>query len=272
VAASAGGRSDKNGRGVDVDRAIADLKHDNADGNADGESTGPGSSSNGSRTGSGASAGSGSTSRSGSKSGSGAGHDDVPDKPTEMPKAGWLEILKRSFKQFKHDDVTDRAAALTYFGVLALFPAVLVMISVLGLLGKSTTQKVLNNLGQVAPGAVKSFLTTVINQVQGKAGTAGLAAIIGIAVALWSASGYVAAFMRASNAIYDVDEGRPIWKTAPVRLLTTLVLVVLLLIALVMVVVTGPIATQVGKAFGIGHAATLAWDIAKWPVLLIKKL
>ena len=92
-----------------------------------------------------------------------------------MPKAGWFEVLKRSVKQFKHDDVTDRAAALTYFGVLAIFPGMLVLVSVLGLLGKSTTDKVLNNLGQVAPGGVKTFLTTVINQVQGKAGAAGLA-------------------------------------------------------------------------------------------------
>ncbi|WP_375474703.1 YihY/virulence factor BrkB family protein [uncultured Jatrophihabitans sp.] len=200
-------------------------------------------------------------------SGQSAGRE--PEQPTDMPKAGWVQVLKRSLKQFKHDDITDRAAALTYFGVLAIFPAMLVLVSVLGLLGKSTTQTVLNNLGTVAPGGVKSFLTTVINQVQGKAGTAGIAAIIGIAVALWSASGYVAAFMRASNAIYDVDEGRPIWKTAPVRLLTTLALVIMLVLALVLVVVTGPIATQVGKAFGIGDTAVLIWDIAKWPVLLI---
>jgi len=201
-------------------------------------------------------------------------HDDArgagdPAEPTDMPKAGWVEILKRSVKQFKHDDITDRAAALTYFGVLALFPAMLVLVSVLGMLGKSTTQKVLNNLGQVAPGGVKTFLTTVINQVQGKAGAAGIAAVVGLLLALWSASGYVAAFMRASNSIYEVDEGRPIWKTAPVRLFTTLALVVMLIAALIMVVVTGPIATQVGKAFGIGDTAVLIWNIAKWPVLLV---
>jgi membrane protein len=75
--------------------------------------------------------------------------------------------------------------------------------------------------------------------------------------------------MRAANAIYDVDEGRPIWKTGPVRLLTTLALVIMLVIAAAIVVLTGPIANQVGTAFGIGHAAVLIWDIAKWPVLLI---
>ena len=177
--------------------------------------------------------------------------------------------MKRSIREFKHDDITDRAAALTYYGVLALFPAVLVLVSILGLLGKSTTQQVLSNLGQVAPGGVHTFLTNVVTQVQGKAGAAGVAGIIGIVIAVWSASGYVAAFMRASNAIYDVDEGRPVWKTGPVRLLTTLALVIMLVIAAAIVVLTGPIANQVGTAFGIGHATVLIWDIAKWPVLVI---
>jgi membrane protein len=193
----------------------------------------------------------------------------APQTLTDMPKAGWLAILKRSVREFKHDDVTDRAAALTYYGVLALFPAVLVLVSILGLVGKTTTQKVLNNLGQVAPGGVHTFLQGVVTQVQGKSGVAGIAGIIGIVLALWSASGYVAAFMRASNAIYDVDEGRPIWKTAPIRLLTTLALVIMLVIAAAIVVLTGPIADQVGAAFGIGSATVLIWDIVKWPVLLI---
>jgi membrane protein len=193
----------------------------------------------------------------------------VPRTLTDMPKAGWLAILKRSIREFKHDNITDRAAALTYYGVLALFPAALVLVSILGLLGKSTTQQVLSNLGQVAPGGVHTFLKNVVTQVQGKAGAAGVAGIIGIVVALWSASSYVAAFMRAANAIYDVDEGRPIWKTGPVRLLTTVALVIMLVFAAAIVVLTGPIANQVGTAFGIGHTAVLIWDIAKWPVLVI---
>ena len=195
--------------------------------------------------------------------------EHAPRTLTDMPKAGWLAILKRSIREFKHDDITDRAAALTYYSVLALFPAVLVLVSILGLLGKSTTQQVLSNLGQVAPGGVHTFLTNVVTQVQGKAGVAGAAGIIGLVIAVWSASSYVAAFMRASNAIYDVDEGRPIWKTGPIRLVTTVALVVMLVIAAAIVVLTGPIANQVGTAFGIGHAAVLVWDIAKWPVLLI---
>jgi membrane protein len=193
----------------------------------------------------------------------------APRTLTDMPRAGWLAILRRSVREFKHDDITDRAAALTYYGVLALFPAVLVLVSILGLLGKSATRQVLSNLGQVAPGGVHAFLANVVTQVQGKAGAAGVAGIIGIVIAVWSASGYVAAFMRASNAIYDVDEGRPVWKTGPVRLLTTIALVIMLVIAAAIVVLTGPIANQAGTAFGIGHAAVLIWDIAKWPVLVI---
>lgn len=184
-------------------------------------------------------------------------------------RAGWLTVLKRSVREFKRDDVTDRAAALTYYGVLALFPAGLVVVSVLGLLGKSTTNKVLDNIGKIAPGGVHTFLNTVVNQVQGRAGTAGIAGIAGILIALWSASGYVGAFMRAANAIYDVPEGRPVWKTTPVRLLTTIALVIMLVVAAAIVVLTGPIANQVGKAFGIGSTAVTVWEIAKWPALLV---
>jgi membrane protein len=192
-----------------------------------------------------------------------------PDSPAHVPKAGWLAILKRALAQFKHDDVTDRAAALTYYGVLAIFPGMLVLVAILGLTGKSTVQQVLDNIKQVAPGGVNTFLHTVVSQVQGRAGTASIAAVIGIVIALWSASGYVAAFMRASNAIYDVDEGRPIWKTAPIRFAVTLVMVVMLVLSAVIVVVTGPIAKQVGNALGIGDTAVLVWDIVKWPVLLV---
>ena len=188
---------------------------------------------------------------------------------SDIPKAGWIEILKRSVKQFKHDDIPDRAAALTYFGVLAIFPGMLVLVSILGMLGQSTTNSLLDNVGQIAPGGVKTFLTGVIDQVQGKAGAASVAAVLGILIALWSASGYVAAFMRASNAIYEVDEGRPICKLAPTRVLTTLALVIMLVASLIIVVVSGPIADQIGSALGMGSSLVLVWQIVKWPVLVI---
>jgi membrane protein len=199
----------------------------------------------------------------------GTSRSSIPSTPTALPRASWSAILRRSIHEFKQDDAADRAAALTYYGVLSIFPAALVIVSILGLLGEATTRKVLNNLGAAAPSGVNSFLHTVVSQVQGRAGTASLAAIVGIAIALWSASGYVAAFIRAANVIYDVGEGRPMLKTAAVRLLTTIALVIMLILAAAIVVLTGPVATQVGSAFGIGHAAVLAWDIAKWPVLVL---
>ncbi len=199
----------------------------------------------------------------------GAARGGQPTSPTEIPPGGWKAVLRRSVREFKHDDITDRAAALTYFGVLAIFPGLLVLVSLLGLAGASTTQSVLDNIRAVAPGGVNTFLRTVVEQVQGRSGAASLGAIIGLLVALWSASGYIAAFMRASNAIYAVDEGRPIWRTVPVRLGVTVVIVVMLVASALIVVLTGPVARQVGNALGIGDAAVTAWDIAKWPVLLL---
>lgn len=192
-----------------------------------------------------------------------------PQTPADIPKAGWLTILKRALQQFKHDNVTDHAAALTYYGILAIFPGLLVLVSIMGLLGKSTTDQVLSNVRQLAPGGVSTFLQTVITQVQGRAGAAGIGAIVGLVIALWSASGYVAAFMRAANSVYEIGEGRPIWRTIPVRVLTTVAVVIMLLICVVIIVVSGPIASQVGSAFGIGDSLLLVWRIVKWPILLI---
>jgi len=153
--------------------------------------------------------------------------------------------------------------------VLAIFPALLVLVSILGLLGPSTTQTLIDNLGAIAPGGVRSFFQNVVDDAQSRRGAASLAAAIGLVLAVWSASGYVSAFTRASNAIYDIAEGRPIWKTAPVRLGVTVATLLGLVVGAVIVVVTGNVAEQVGKVFGLGHAAVRVWDIAKWPVLLL---
>jgi len=195
--------------------------------------------------------------------------DAIPESPTDIPAGGWKAILRRSVQQFKHDDVTDRAAALTYFGVLAIFPGLLVLVSLMGLLGRSNVQSLLNNLEQVAPGGVSTFMHSALTQVQGRAGAATIGAIVGVVIALWSASGYIAAFMRASNAIYDVDEGRPIWQTAPVRLGVTIAVVIMLVACSLIVVVTGSVAEQVGHMLGVGNGLVLVWQIAKWPVLLV---
>jgi membrane protein len=192
----------------------------------------------------------------------------APEGPAKLGKRSWLGVLRRTVKEFKDDNLTDWAAALTYYGVLAIFPALLALVSVLGLIGPSATQPLIDNLGAVAPGPAKQIVTSAVQNLQRNSGAAGVLFIVGIAGALWSASGYVAAFMRASNAIYDVGEGRPIWKTVPTRVLTTLVLLVMLAAVTIAVTLTGGLAQQVGKLVGIGDAAVTAWDIAKWPVIL----
>jgi membrane protein len=180
-----------------------------------------------------------------------------------------LQALKRTFREFREDNLTDWAAALTYYAVLAIFPALIVLVSILGLVGSSATQPLLDNLGTVAPGPAKEIFTNAIKNLQGDQGAAGVLFVVGILGALWSASGYVAAFMRASNAIYDMPEGRPIWKTLPVRVGLTLVLLVLLALSTLAVVLTGGLAQRVGDVIGLGSTAVTVWNIAKWPVLLL---
>ena len=191
-----------------------------------------------------------------------------PDKPGELDKRSWWQALKRTVKEFREDNLTDWAAALTYYAVLAVFPAILALVSVLGLLGDSTTQSLIDNLGQVAPGPAQDIFTSAIENLQQNQGAAGIMLVVGLAAAIWSASGYVAAFMRASNAIYDVEEGRPIWKSLPTRVGTTLVLLVLLAITAVGVVLSGGLAEQVGKVIGVEESAVDVFNIAKWPVLI----
>jgi membrane protein len=195
--------------------------------------------------------------------------DRAPDQPTQLPKRAWPTVLKRTVKEYKADNLPDLAAALTYYGVLAIFPMLIVLVSILGLIGNSVTQPLIDNLGKVAPGAAKQIFTSAITNIQSNQGTAGVLVIVGLAGALWSASGYVGAFMRASNVIWDVEEGRPIWKTIPVRLGVTVVTLLLLTAGAIAVTFTGGLARQVGNVIGVGSTAVQIWDIAKWPVLII---
>jgi membrane protein len=193
----------------------------------------------------------------------------TPDSPTELSKPSWLAVLRRAVKQVQVDELPDRAAALTYYGVQAIFPGVLVLVSIVGLIGRNSANTLISNLGDIAPGSVSDFLRTVIRNAQHQKSAAGILGVVGIVLALWSASGYVAAFMRAANRIYAMPEGRPIWKTAPVRLGVTLFTVVCLVVGIVIVVATGSLATHIGDALGLGSTAVLVWEIVKWPVLLI---
>jgi membrane protein len=194
---------------------------------------------------------------------------EAAERPMKLGRTSWWAALKRTVAEFRRDNLTDWAAALTYYGVLSIFPALLVLVSIIGLIGSSATQPLLENLGAFAPGPAKDIVANAIRGLEESRGSAGVLFVAGLAGALWSASGYIAAFMRASNAIWDVEEARPIWWTLPLRIAITLVVVVLLALSAVAVVVTGSVADRVGELLGLGRAAVTAWDIAKWPVLLL---
>lgn len=186
-----------------------------------------------------------------------------------MLRRSWWAILRGTVKEFQHDELPDRAAGLTYYAVLSLFPAVLVLVSLLGAAGESATRKVMANVRELAPGPTRDIVQDAVKQLQGSAGLGSIVAVVGLLVAVWSASGYVGAFIRTSNAVYDVAEGRPLWKVLPVRLGVTVVLMLLTMASALIVVFTGGLARSVGGALGIGDGALEVWAIAKWPVLAV---
>ncbi|HEY7144763.1 MAG TPA: YihY/virulence factor BrkB family protein [Streptosporangiaceae bacterium] len=180
----------------------------------------------------------------------------------------WLAAGQRAAKESRLDFLPDRAATLTYYGVLAIFPGLLVLVSLLGLIGKQGTQSLINDVADAAPGAVRHTFLDAVNHLQQNQASAGTAAVIGLLAGLWSASSYIGAFMRAANGIYGVPEGRPFWKTLAIRVALTVTLIVLLIASAFIVVVTGGIARRLGDLIGAGSVAVTVWDIAKWPVLL----
>jgi membrane protein len=193
-----------------------------------------------------------------------------PESPTELPKRSWWGALKRTVKQFQTDNLTDWAAALTYYGILSLFPGLLALVSALGMLSKGAPGMVVKTIQQFLPPQAQPIIGPAITKALQNAQTgAGVFAIVGLLGALWSASGYIGAFMRATNAIYDVPEGRPFWKTLPLRLGLTILIGALLAVSALAVVMTGKLAQVVGNLLHVGRTAVLIWDIAKWPVLLI---
>ncbi|MER7277761.1 YihY/virulence factor BrkB family protein [Dactylosporangium sp. NPDC000244] len=193
-----------------------------------------------------------------------------PDRPTELSKRSWFEVLKRTIKEFNNDNLSDWAAALTYYGVLSIFPGILVLLSLSGLLLTDTTQSaVLQNVQHLFPGSIAGPMTDAISELKRGSHVAGLFAIVGLFGALWTASGYVGAFMRAANAIYDVPEGRPIWKVLPIRLGITVGVGMLIALAALSVVFTGRFAEEAGGWVGLSKESVQIFDIAKWPALLL---
>lgn len=197
------------------------------------------------------------------------GEAQAPEGPTDLRGRGWFGALKRTGNEFQEDKLAHWAAALTYYAVLSIFPALLALVSILGLIGTSATQPLIDNLGQMAPGPARDILTSALQNVQGGSGGAGIAFIIGLAAAVWAASKYINGFMDASNSVWDAPEGRPIWLKLPVRFGITLLMLVLLAVSAVAVVFTGPLAQRAGDVVGLGDTAVTIWSIAKWPVLIV---
>jgi membrane protein len=197
------------------------------------------------------------------------GNGRAPEAPTDLDKQTWMGTLKRTVREFKEDDLTLLAAALTYYGILALFPALLVLLSLLGLAGSGTTDALLKNLGQIAPSSTNTVITNAVHNLQNSNKAAGVALIFGLAAALWSASGYVGAFTKAANIIYEVEEGRKFWKLKPIQIFATLVVVLATALVVIAVVVSGPIAERVGSVIGLGGTAVTVFNIVKWPLIAV---
>jgi membrane protein len=179
--------------------------------------------------------------------------------------------LKRTVLEFREDNMTDWAAALTYYGLLALFPALIVLVSILGLVGdpQETTRTVTDIVTSIGPQTAADTFSGPIESITSNRGAAGVLLVVGLATALWSASGYIGAFTRAANVVYETPEGRPFWKLRPLQIVLTLVMVLLLAIVALAITLTGPIVDAVAEPLGIGQTATDVWDVAKWPVLLL---
>ncbi|HEX8121451.1 MAG TPA: YihY/virulence factor BrkB family protein [Solirubrobacteraceae bacterium] len=192
------------------------------------------------------------------------------ERPGYDREAGTLATLKRTWSEFSEDNLTDWAAAMTYYGVLALFPALIALVSIVGVVFSPTQiTDALNQIaGQLGPKSAVDTLKGPIEGIASGGSKTGIMLIVGILAALWSASGYVGAFMRASNIMYEVDEGRKIWKLRPLQMLVTLTMILLVTLAAVAVVVTGPVAEAVGGAIGVSDTFVTVWDYAKWPVLI----
>lgn len=203
--------------------------------------------------------------------GDGRGGDERSEEITDVEGSEWWVTAKRAVSEFRDEGMTNWAAALTYYAVLSLFPALIVLVSLIGIFGQhpQTTNAILNIVGEFAPGTAVDTLEGTIRGVVQSSGGAGALLGVGLLAALWSASGYVGAFFKASNSIYEVEEGRPFLKRRPLQLALTAALLVFVAFAAVAFIVSGDVASAIGNQIGVGDTAVTVWDIAKWPVLLL---
>lgn len=196
---------------------------------------------------------------------SGTRADYAPTGADPKPTTGGT--LKRTVTEFSEDNLTDWAAALTYYGVLALFPALIALLSIIGLL---TDPKTLTDaLTAVVPEDAARTINPVIEQLAGNDTKAGFGLVLGLAAAVWSASGYVGAFTRAANVVYETPEGRKVWKLKPLQLLVTLIGILFAAVIVALLVLSGPVVEAIGSAIGVGETGQTVWNVVKWPVVLV---
>jgi membrane protein len=183
----------------------------------------------------------------------------------------WVATTKRVFREFREDNITDWAAALTYYGLLSVFPAIIALVSIVGLFGDpvQATKTLTDIVSKLAPGGGASTFSNAIKSITANRTGAGFAFVLGLGGAIWSASGYIGGFMRASNIIFETPEGRPVWKLRPLQLFVTLVMVILTALVGLSLVMTGPIVKDVAGPIGLGDTAVTVWNFAKWPVLIV---
>jgi membrane protein len=191
--------------------------------------------------------------------------------PVALPRASWGDTLKRTLRKAKDDKINHWGAALTYYAVLSLFPALLVMVSLVGLFGspERVTKVLTDTISDLGPSTAAQTFQGPIESLTSNRGGAGVVLVVSIAGALWAASGYVSAFADASNTIYQVEEGRPFWKLKPLQLLVTFVLILIAAFVALGLVLSGPIVGALGGALGISDSVLTAWRFAKWPAMLI---
>jgi len=185
------------------------------------------------------------------------------------PKSSLGATLKRTLTEFQEDNLSDWAAALTYYGLLSLFPALIAMVSLIGIFGdpQTTTTKLTEIITEIGPSSGAETFEGPIKSIVENRSAAGFAFVLGLAAALWSASGYVGAFTRASNIIYETPEGRPFWKLRPLQIGVTLAMIIMMALLAVGLVLTGPVVEAVANPIGLSSTAVDVWNVAKWPVM-----
>src|SRR3954451_1724094 len=197
--------------------------------------------------------------------------DGELSSPAALPRTSWGDTLKRTVSEFKEDKLQHWAAALTYYAVLSMFPALLVLVSLVGLLADPArvTKVLTDTVSELGPATAATTFQGPIETLTSSRGTAGVIFVVGVVSALWAASGYVSAFADASNTIYGVEEGRPFWKRKPLQLAVTFVLIMLAALVALALVLSGPIVGALGSSLGISDTALTAWRYAKWPAMIV---